>query len=337
MNDTLTFAGRKPALRRRALLAGGGALLAPSVLRAQTGPWPNRPIRLIVAYPPGNSSDLVARFVAERMMTLLGQPVVVENRSGAGGTVGTEQFARAQPDGYTLGISNAGPMTIAPSLYPTLGYDSLRDFTQVAPLAIGSHIFVVHPSLPVNNIQELIAYAKANPGQVFYGSSGNGSTSHLAMALFANLTGLELSHVPYRGSAAAMTDLLAGRFMLMSDTVASTKDLVREGKLRALGVTSREVTPFVPEIPPIASQGVPAYDFYGWIAVAGPAGIPAPIAQRLYEVVTAVTAQPDFERRMADFGLSRMTHTRQELEAFIREDVARWRDVIPKAGIRLDQ
>lgn len=322
---------------RRSLLAGAGTTLFAPAVRAQQGAWPNRPIRLIVAYPPGNSSDLVARFVAERMMPLLGQPVVVENRSGAGGTVGTEYFARAQPDGYTIGISNAGPLTIAPSLYPSLGYDSLRDFTQVAPLAIGSHIFVVHPSLPVRSIQELIAYAKANPGQVFYGSSGNGSTSHLAMALFANLTGVELSHVPYRGSSAAMSDLLARRFMLMSDTVVATKDLVRDGRLRALGVTSREVTPFVPEIPPIASQGVPDYDFYGWIAVAGPAGIPAPIVQKLYEAAATVTAQPDFERRMADFGLSRMTHTRPELEAFIRDDVARWREVIPKAGIRLDQ
>ena len=327
---------------RRGMLAVAGAslLASPALSRpalAQTGAWPNRPLRLVVAYPPGNSSDLVARFVADRMMTLLGQPVVVENRSGAGGTVGTEFYARSQPDGYTLGISNAGPLTIAPSLYPNLGYDPLRDFTQIAPLAIGAHVFVVHPSLPVRDIPELIAYAKAHPGQVFYGSSGNGSTSHLAMALFANLTGVELSHVPYRGSAAAITDLLAGRFMLMSDTVVATKDLVREGRLRALGVTSREITPFVPEIPPIASQGVPAYDFYGWIGIAGPAGIPAPVVQRLYEAVMTVTAQPDFERRMADFGLSRMTHTLPQLNAFIHEDVARWREVVPKAGIRLDQ
>lgn len=327
--------------RRRMLAVAGASLLTSPALTspalAQTGAWPNRPLRLVVAYPPGNSSDLVARFVADRMMTLLGQPVVVENRSGAGGTVGTEFYARSQPDGYTLGISNAGPLTIAPSLYPNLGYDPLRDFTQIAPLAIGAHVFVVHPSLPVRDIPELIAYAKAHPGQVFYGSSGNGSTSHLAMALFANLTGVELSHVPYRGSAAAITDLLAGRFMLMSDTVVATKDLVREGRLRALGVTSREITPFVPEIPPIASQGVPAYDFYGWIGIAGPAGIPAPVVQRLYEAVMTVTAQPDFERRMADFGLSRMTHTLPQLNAFIREDVARWREVVPKAGIRLDQ
>jgi tripartite-type tricarboxylate transporter receptor subunit TctC len=321
---------------RRAMLAAGASLLAGPAL-AQTGAWPSRPIRLVVAYPPGNSSDLVARFVGERMMGLLGQPVVVENRSGAGGTVGTEYYARSQPDGYTLGISNAGPLTIAPSLYPNLGYDPVRDFTQIAPLAIGAHIFVVHPSLPVRNIQELIAYAKARPGQVFYGSSGNGSTSHLAMALFANLTGVELSHVPYRGSSAAISDLLAGRFMLMSDTVVATKDLVRDGRLRALGVTSREITPFVPEITPIAAQGVPDYDFYGWIGIAGPAGIPAPVVQKLYAAATAVTAQHDFEARMADFGLSRMTHTLPQLDAFIRDDVARWRDVIPKAGIRLDQ
>ncbi|MDB5413254.1 MAG: putattive exported protein, partial [Rubritepida sp.] len=160
---------------------------------------------------------------------------------------------------------------------------------------------------------------------------------HLAMALFANLTGVELSHVPYRGSSVAISDLLAGRFLLMSDTVVATKDLVRDGRLRALGVTSREITPFVPEIPPIASQGVPDYDFYGWIGIAGPAGIPGPIVQKLYEAATAVTAQNGFEARLADFGLSRMTHTLPELNAFIRDDVARWREVIPKAGIRLDQ
>ena len=325
-------------LRRRMLLtaAAGTALLGRPAL-AQGGTWPDRPIRLIVAYPPGNSSDLVARFMADRMTPLLGQPIIVENRGGAGGTIGTEYFARAQPDGYTIGISNAGPLTIAPSLYPNLSYDPIRNFTHIASIAIGAHIFVVNPALPVNDIPSLIAYAKANPGQIFYGSFGNGSTAHLAMALFANLTGVELTHVPYRGSSEAMNDLLAGRIMLISNTEVATKDLVRDGRLRALGVTSPTRSPFVPDIPTIAEQGVASYEFYGWIALAGPAGIPPPIVQRLHDATRAVVAQPDFAARMATMGLFPMQQTRAELEAFIANDTARWRRVVQAAGIRLDQ
>lgn len=331
MTETNIMAGR------RALVAGaaaGVALARPAF--AQTGPYPGRPIRLVVAYPPGNSSDLVARFVAERLTPILGQPVIVDNRGGAGGTLGTEHVARQAPDGYTIGISNAGPLTIAPSLYRTLAYDSVRDFTHVAPIVIGSHLFVVNPALPVNDIGDLIAHARANPGRIFYGSSGNGSTQHLAMALFENLTGVQLTHAPYRGSAAAMNDLLSGQIMLASDTLVATTDLVRTGRLRALGVTSKERSPFVPEITPIAEQGVPDYDFYGWIGIMGPAGLPEPVAQKLYEAVTAVTRQPDFVGRMAEMGLSPMRQTRGELEAFIKADVARWRTVIRAAGIRIE-
>jgi tripartite-type tricarboxylate transporter receptor subunit TctC len=334
------MAETKTMPRRRALLAGAGAALLggaparPAI--AQTGPYPNKPIRLVVVYPPGNSSDLVARFVAERIMPILGQPVIVDNRGGAGGTIGTEHVARQAPDGYTIGISNAGPLTIAPSLYRNLSYDPARDFTHVAPIVIGSHLFVVNPALPVNDIQGLITYAKANPGRIFYGSSGNGSTQHLAMALFENLTGVQLNHAPYRGSAAAMNDLLSGQIMLASDTLVATTDLVRTGRLRALGVTSKERSPFVPEITPIAEQGVPDYDFYGWIGVMGPAGMPDPVVQKLYEAVTAVSCQPDFEGRMAEMGLSRMTHTRRQLEDFIKTDIARWKTVIGAAGIRID-
>ncbi|MBR0667005.1 tripartite tricarboxylate transporter substrate binding protein [Roseomonas hellenica] len=328
--------------QRRSFLAGAGAsaaLVGSAPVRpaiAQAGPYPNKPIRLVVAYPPGNSSDLVARFVAERMMPILGQAVIVDNRGGAGGTIGTEHVARQAPDGYAIGISNAGPLTIAPGLYQNLAYDPVRDFTHVAPLAIGSHLFVVHPSLPVNTIQDLIAYAKAHPGRVLYGSSGNGSTAHLAMALFAQLTGVELTHVPYRGSSAAMNDLLAGRITLASDTLVATTELVRTGRLRALGVTSKERSHFVPDIAPIAEQGVPDYDFYGWIAVMGPAGMPEPAVQKIHEAVTAVTRQPGFESRMGEMGLFPMRHTRAQLREFVQFDVARWRTVISTAGIRIE-
>lgn len=325
---------------RRGLLAGAGAAALGQALArpalGQGGAYPNRPIRLVVAYPPGNSSDLVARFVAERMMGLLGQPVVVENRSGAGGTLGTEYVARQPADGYTLGIANAGPLTIAPSLYKTLPYDPLRDFALVAPLAIGSHLFVANPALPVSNIPELIAYARANPGKIFYGSSGNGSAQHLAMALFEHLTGVQMSHAPYRGSGAAMNDLLSGQILLASDTLVSALDLVKTGRLRALGVTSKQRSPFVPEIVPIAEQGVPDYDFYGWIALMAPAGLPQPVLQRLHQAAAAVTAQPDFASRMAQMGLSSMRQSPAELQAFIEADLARWKTVITTAGISID-
>ncbi|WP_207538287.1 Bug family tripartite tricarboxylate transporter substrate binding protein [Sabulicella rubraurantiaca] len=325
--------GRRQALKGAAAMIGG-VVSQPAI--AQTDEFPSRPIRLVVAYPPGNVSDLVARFVAERMMPVLGQPVVVDNRGGAGGTIGTEHIARSASDGYTVGIANAGPLTIAPSLYPNLPYDPVRDFSQVGPLAIGAHLFVVHPSLPVNDIQGLVAYARANPGRIFYGSSGNGSTQHLAMALFQTLTGVELTHAPYRGSAAAMNDLLAGQLQLASDTLSATTGLVRSGRLRALGVTSKQRSDFVPDIKPIAEQGVPDYDFYGWIALMGPAGLPARVRQKLADAVAAVTRQPDFAERMAQFGLSPMTQSPEELEQFIRFDADRWRRVITTSGIRID-
>ena len=333
MTETRMMPGRRKALTGAASLLAG-VLPLPAI--AQTDNFPSRPIRLVVAYPPGNVSDLVARFVAERMMPILGLPVVVDNRGGAGGTIGTEYIARSAPDGYTIGIANAGPLTIAPSLYPNLPYDAVRDFTQIGSVAIGAHLFVVHPSLPVNDIQGLIAYARANPGKIFYGSSGNGSTQHLAMALFQTLTGVEFTHAPYRGSAAAMNDLLSGQIQLASDTLSAATDLVRAGRLRALGVTSKQPSPFVPDIKPIAEQGVPEYDFYGWIAVMGPAGLPVPVRQKLSDAVAAVTRQPDFAARMAQFGLSTMTQTPAELTDFIRFDVDRWRRVITAAGIRID-
>lgn len=333
MTESRMRAGRRQALRGAVALLGGAVSLPAA---AQTDNFPNRPIRLVVAYPPGNVSDLVARFVADRMMPILGQPVVIDNRGGAGGTIGTEFIARSAPDGYTIGIANAGPLTIAPSLYPNLPYDPVRDFTQIGSVAIGAHLFVVHPSLPVNDIQGLVAYARANPGRIFYGSSGNGSTQHLAMALFQTLTGVDVTHAPYRGSAAAMNDLLAGQIQLASDTLSATTDLVRAGRLRALGVTSKQPSPFVPDIKPIAEQGVPDYDFYGWIAIMGPAGLPAPIRRKLADALSAVTRQPDFAARMAQFGLSPMTQTPEELDQFIRFDVDRWRRVITTAGIRMD-
>lgn len=324
--------------RRRALTAGAawmGATLAQPAI-AQTGSFPDKPIRLVVAYPPGNSSDLVARFAAERLLPVLGQPVIVENRGGAGGTVGTDFIARQAPDGYVLGISNAGPLTIAPNLYRNLAYDPVRSFTQVAGMAIGSHLFVVNPSLPVTDIQSLIAYARANPGKIFYGSLGNGSTAHLAVALFAYLTGVELTHVPYSGSSSPMSDLLAGRVMMMSTAIVEVADQVRAGRLRALGVTSKEPSPFAPGVTPIAAQGVPDYDFYGWIGLMGPAGMPAPVAQKLNQAMATVTSYPEFVSKMAEMGLSRMEHTRAQLEDFIRFDADRWRTVIRAAGIQMD-
>src|ERR1700690_99175 len=258
-----------------AVLMGAAALAGRSPALAED--YPNRPITLVIPYAPGGGNDAVARIVADKMSRILHQQVVVENRGGAGGSIATPQVAKADADGYTLGLGGTGTLAIDPTLYPNVGYDPRKDFAPVGLIATGPLIILVNPSLPAHNVQELIALAKAQPGKLNYASAGKGSGIHLGTVLFAATAGIELTHVPYRGSGPALTDLLGGHVAIYFSSLPSAVGLVKDGKLRALGVTGLKRSPILPDVPTVAEQGMPGFEAVLHYGIVAPAGTPRPI------------------------------------------------------------
>jgi tripartite-type tricarboxylate transporter receptor subunit TctC len=319
--------------RRTLLAAGISALAMPALAQSWT---PTRPLRIVMPFPPGQGSDILMRLLAERLQPLLGQPVVVENRAGAGGTVGMEYTVTQPADGSTVVMGGSGPTTIATSLFPRLGYDSTRDLTPICLIASVPQLFVVNNDFPVRTIPELIARAKANPGGIFYASSGNGTTQHLNVELFTTLTDTRMTHVPYRGSGPALADLIAGQVPFMSDTLAAVTEVVRQGRVRAIGVTSAQRSPFFPDIPTIAEQGVAGYESVGWISLLGPRGLPDPIAARIEQEVAKVLEQPDFRQRLADQAFTPTFLDRRAFAAFIVTETEKWRRVVQAANVKVD-
>ncbi|MFZ0846918.1 MAG: tripartite tricarboxylate transporter substrate binding protein, partial [Pseudolabrys sp.] len=269
--------------RRKFLtLAGGAALIWPLTANAQQpADYPTRPITLIVPYAPGGGNDVLARGVAEPMGKTLGQPIVIENHGGAGGSLGTRQVAKSAPDGYTLGLGGTGTLAIDPTLYPNVGYDPRKDFAPVGLIATGPLIILVNPSLPAHNVQEFIALAKAEPGKLNYASAGKGSGIHLGTVLFALTAGIDIVHVPYRGTGPALTDLLGGHVSMYFSSLPSAVGLVKEGKLRALGVTGLKRSPIFPDVPTVAEQGLPGFEAVLHYGIVAPAGTPRPIIDKL--------------------------------------------------------
>lgn len=321
--------------RRGALAVLGAACLSSAGLaRAQSG---SRPVRIVVPFPPGQGADLIIRLVGERLSPRLGQPVVVENRPGAGGTIGTEQVARSAADGTTLVMGASGPMSISPTLQPAVvKYDPLKDFEPISGIASVAQLFVVPAASPYRTLGDLAAAAKAQPGRIAYGSSGNGTTQHLFVEYFAAAAGLKLLHVPYKGSAPAFTDLMGGQIAMMPDTVAAMLPNVKAGKVRALAVTSAARSPFLPDVPTVAEQGFPGWQAEGWITVLAPAGTPADVADRLDREIRAVLADGEFRQRLGDMGFVVMDRSRGALRTFIGEEIAKWRKVIEGAGIKVE-
>lgn len=321
--------------RRGALAVLGAACLSSAGLaRAQSG---SRPVRIVVPFPPGQGADLIIRLVGERLSPRLGQPVVVENRPGAGGTIGTEQVARSAAGGTTLVMGASGPMSISPTLQPAVvKYDPLKDFEPISGIASVAQLFVVPAASPYRTLGDLAAAAKAQPGRIAYGSSGNGTTQHLFVEYFAAAAGLKLLHVPYKGSAPAFTDLMGGQIAMMPDTVAAMLPNVKAGKVRALAVTSAARSPFLPDVPTVAEQGFPGWQAEGWITVLAPAGTPADVADRLDREIRAVLADGEFRQRLGDMGFVVMDRSRGALRTFIGEEIAKWRKVIEGAGIKVE-
>ncbi len=323
-------------LTRRAF--GALAALAPALAgpaSAQEAGWPSRPVRFLVPYPPGGPTDILARLVAAGLSEELGQNFIVENRPGASGLIGSAEVARAAPDGGTF-LANASIHTIIPHLQPRMPFDALADFAPVTNIGAVPLILVVTPSLPVRNVAELVAHLKANPGKLSYGSSGNGAAPHLAGELFKLLTGTEMVHVPYRGSGPAVTDLMAGTIQVMFDSMPSSAGAVREGRLRALAVTTAKRVPAFPDLPTVAEAGVPDYEIATWYGIWAPARTPAAIISRLQGAVAKVVARPETRERMATLGADPVADTPEHFAAFTRSEFDRWGRLVRDAKITAD-
>jgi tripartite-type tricarboxylate transporter receptor subunit TctC len=307
------------------LLAG---LICPALAQPA---WPERPVRFIVPFQPGSSSDIVVRLVAQKLGERLGQQFVVDNRVGASGNLGSEAVARADADGYTIGLANTSTHAIAVSLSAKLPYDPVNDFAPVAMLGSSPFILSVYPGVPAHSLSELIALARSTP--LRYASAGPASASHLAGALLAKLAGVTLTHVPYRGSAQSVLDLVEGRIEIQFGTIPPTLPLVREGKVRALAVTGGARSPIMADVPTVAESGVPGYEASLWQAIVAPARTPADIVSRLNREVRAVLDAPDVNASLTQHGIELAPGTSEQLAARIAADIVKWRDVVKSTGI----
>jgi tripartite-type tricarboxylate transporter receptor subunit TctC len=301
---------------------------------AQT--YPNRPIRWIVTYPPGGPTDVVARAIGAKLTEAWGQQIVIDNRAGAGGVIGTDLAAKAVPDGYTLLFGTSAGLTINPALSSKLPYDPVRDFSPVSLLVLNPQILVVNSSVPANSVKELITLAKARPGQLNYASVGQGSPNHLGMELLKALTGIEMVHVPYKGTGPALTDLLGGQVQLMFNSMPSVLPLVKIGKLKGLAVGSAQRSAAIPDIPTVAEAGVPGFENVTWYGMFAPARTSHDIIVKLNKQVVKILAEPEMAQRLASQGAEPRSSTPEELAKFMRVESERWRKVIKAAGIKLE-
>jgi tripartite-type tricarboxylate transporter receptor subunit TctC len=319
----------------RALLVGIGMVMT-AVAPLAAEDYPVRPITLVVPFPPGGSTTIVARIVAERMAEGLGQQFVVDNRAGAGGTLGTRQVARSTPDGYTIALGYSGTLAIGPSLFPNVGYDVRVDFAPIGRIAVAPNTLVVHPSFPVHSVTELIAYAKQNPGKVNYGSAGIGTVGHVAGEYFAIATGIKLTHIPYKGTGPAMTDLLGGHIPMSFAPVPAAHESANSGLLRMIAVTSLTRSALMPEIPTIAESGVPGFEAVLRYGLVAPAGTPRPIVERLNKELRTALASPEVHNRLAIEGAEPLPSTPEEYGVDIDREETQWSKVIKASGARVE-
>jgi len=307
------------------------ALAAAGNVPAQT--YPAKPIRLVVPYPPGGSNDVLSRITAQAMSPGLGQPVIVENRSGAGGMIGADHVAKSAPDGYSL-VNVQASFTANAALRPKMAYDPMGDFAYIGMMARGPLLAVVHPSLPVRNVKELIALARAKPGEINYGSTGTGGHNHLASELFARMASIRIVHVPYKGIAPALTDLMGGHTQLVMTSLPSAMNQVQAGRLKALAVGSEKRSSFMPEMPTISESGVPGYFAEFWWGIAAPARTPNDAINRLASELTRVLQSADLKQRFAAEGAEPSMMTREQFTRFVANEITRWRKVAQEASIQ---
>jgi len=317
-------------------LCVGAALLATASADLQAQSYPARPVRLIVPFSPGGAADVPGRILADRLTAALGQQVVIENRPGAGSTIGAEAAAKAAPDGYTLFmISNTHFVSAA--LYKKLSYDSLNDYTPVTQITSAPNVLIVHPSMPAKSVKELIALAKGRPGEINYASSGNGSTQHLTGALFCRMAGINMTHIPYRGSGPVTADLLAGQVQVGFPGIAGMLPHIKSGKLRALGVTGAKRSPELPDVPTIAEAGVKGYEMVAWFGIAAPKGLPREIQTRLHADLLKVLKTPEMQKSMRNVGQEVAFQEKPEqFYAFMKGEAAKWAKVVQESGAKVE-
>jgi len=312
------------------------ALAMANVYPALAETWPTRPIRFIVPFAPGGGGDVVGRIIGQRMSEQLGKPLVIDNRAGGGGTLGCELAAKAAPDGYTLLLGNVGPIAVGPALYPKLAYDPVRDFAPVTMIASFPNLLVANPGLPFKTVPELVAYAKSRPGALNFASAGAGTSTHLAGELFKSVAGIDVVHVPYKGGAAAMTDIIAGQVAYYFGTMPSSMPLAKAGKLRALAVTSLTRSPAAPEVPTIAESGYPKFETAAWYGLMFPAGTPREIIAKMNSAMLVVLALPDIRERLVHEGSEPLGSTPTQFGAYIKAEIAKWTKVARDANVKLE-
>ena len=308
-------------------LAAGGAL-------AQA--YPNKPVRWVVPFPPGGSADIMGRMIGQELSKALGQQVVIENRAGASAIVGSEYVAKSPPDGYTLLQGNVSQLTIHPSLYPKLPYDPVRDFAPVTVLGIVASVVVTTPSLPVGSIRELVALAKKRPGQLNFTSSGAGASTHLTGELLKQRAGISMTHINYKGSGPALTDVMAGFVEIMFENLPSALPFITGGKLKVLAVTGKDRSPVLPAVPTLAESGFPGFDMVSWQALVAPAATPRPVIDRLHADVVRVLKTAEMKEKMFGLGTEVVANTPEQFAQYLREETAKWSQIVRDAGIRLE-
>ena len=316
------------------IFIGLAALLVAYAAAAQ--PYPAKPVRLVIPYPPGGGSDTIGRPLAHKLTESLGQQVVVDNRGGANGNIGMEAVARAAPDGYTLVFALSAQLAINPALYQKIPYDPVRDYTPITLLGAGGYILVVHPSLPVKSVKELVALAKARPGQIAYSSSGNGSGGHLAAELLNSMAGIRMLHVPYKGGGPALMDLIAGQVQVLFSTQLASWPHVQEGRIRALASSTAKRPASLPDLPTVAEAGVPGYDSGVWYGVLAPAGTSREIVARLNGEVARALNQPDYRKLLVSNTIEPIGSPPEQLAQYIKTELVKWAKVVKDANVRVD-
>ena len=325
----------RPSWRRLAQTLVG-AVLAASTLATQAAEWPDRPIRLIVPFPTGGATDVISRLIAESASKALNTSIIVDNRTGAGGTIGSAEVARSKADGYTLLFSTSSTHAIAPHLYKSLPYDAEKDFTPIAHLGDAASVLLVNPSVPAQTLPELIEYARAHPDELNYASSGNGTIVHLGTEAFLNQANIVMSHVPYRGTGQAINDMLGGSIHVLLDAIPTGMPYVNSGQLRALGVTGQQRSPLAPDLPTFQESGLPGYESVTWFGLYAPAGLPDEIRDKAHAAFSHAIQDPKVRERLQTLGVDQPRSTnREEFISLVREDSARWQGLIKLTGIQI--
>jgi tripartite-type tricarboxylate transporter receptor subunit TctC len=318
----------------RGLALAAAVVAAPLAAHAQL--YPAKPVTIVVPFAAGGTTDILARVIGQALNKELGQSVLVDNRAGAGGNIGAQLAAKAVPDGHTLFMGTVGTHAINQSLYKKLPFDPVKDFAPLTRVAMVPNLLVAHPGKPYKNVKELVAYAKANPGKVNFGSSGSGSSIHLSGELFNALAKVDMVHVPYKGSAPAVTDLVGGQIDIMFDNMPSAIQHVRSGRLRALAVTTAKRSPELPDVPTIAEAGVPGYEATSWFGMFAPAGTPAPVVARLHGALVKVLADPAVKKKLAEQGAEPYSESPEQFAEFMRKETAKWSKVVKESGASAD-